>query len=64
MEVGITQGRIYVWANMGRDPRNLIYAMLQFDSVIQSLLFFLLEPNLFISFDMYNDMIDFSNLYR
>jgi hypothetical protein len=48
MEVGITQGRIYVWANMGHDPRNLIYAMLQFDSVIQSLLFFLLEPNLFI----------------
>jgi hypothetical protein len=48
MEVGITQGRIYVWANMGHDPSNLIYAMLQFDSVIQSLLFFLLEPNLFI----------------
>jgi hypothetical protein len=30
---------------MGHDPRNLIYAMLQFDSVIQSLLFFLLEPS-------------------
>jgi hypothetical protein len=36
-----------------------IYAMLQFNSVIQSLLIWLRQPHLFIGFDMHNDMIDF-----
>jgi hypothetical protein len=35
-----------------------IYAMLQFNSVIQSLLNWLRQPHLFIGFDMLNDMID------
>ena len=35
-----------------------IYAMLQFNSVIQSLLIWLRQPHLFIGFDMHNDMID------
>jgi hypothetical protein len=36
-----------------------IYAMLQFNSVIQSLLIWLRQPHLFIGFDMHNDIIDF-----
>ena len=36
-----------------------IYAMLQFNSVIQSLLIWLRQPHLFIGFDMHNAMIDF-----
>ena len=35
-----------------------IYAMLQFNSMIQSLLIWLRQPHLFIGFDMHNDMID------
>ena len=36
-----------------------IYDMLRFNSLIQSFLFWLWQPNLFISFDVHNDMIDF-----
>ena len=38
-----------------------MYVMLQIISVIQFLLFWLYmwQPNLFINFDMHNDMIDF-----
>ena len=36
-----------------------IYAMLQFNSVIQSLLIWLRQPYLFIGFDIHNDMIEF-----
>ena len=36
-----------------------IYAMLQFNSVIHSLLIWLRQLYLFIGFDMHNDMIEF-----
>jgi len=36
-----------------------IYAMLQFNSVTQSLLIWLRQPHFFVDFDMHNDMIDF-----
>ena len=39
-----------------------LYAMLQFNSVKQSLLFWLQQLKLFISFDMCNDMIVFRHL--
>ena len=41
------------------DPK---YAMLQFNSVIQSLLFWLRQSNVFICFDKHNDMIEFRDL--
>ena len=47
---------------VGRGPEASIYAILQFNSVIQSLLFWLQQPNLFISIGMHNDMITFRHL--
>ena len=54
-------GATYMPCCNGQGDPN-IYSLLQFNGVKQSLLFWQWQLNLFISFDIHNDMIDFRHL--